>query len=283
VGEADPVAVDAKHTHLLGGVQPVPGGLVIAAGGQDDIHGRSRGRRRDQRHLPACGGEGLEPALDEWPQGPGDRERLAGAAPAAGGAQGCRQFQREVGIPPGRLVHLDHLGPGLRRAALGAEHRVQRRHGQRPGRQDLQLPGREPVPRARSLAGWIWRGNRGQQAGPLGGEPALRVLKDRGRGPVEPGQVVDPDDHRGGLRQGPDHAEEGDRHRALVGWLRTRLGAQQRHVQRPPLRARQPAEHRLGYRFEQVPERGEAQRGLRLDRAAGEHLPAAPAGLADPG
>ncbi len=169
VGEADPVVVDAKHTHLLGGVQPVPGGLVIAAGGHDGGHGRSRGRRRDQRHLPACGGEGLEPALDEWPQRPGDGERLAGAAPAAVGAQGCRQFQREVGIPPGRLVHLDHFGPGLRRAALGAEHRVQRRHGQRPGREDLQLPGREPVPRARSRAGRIWRGNRGQQAGPLGG------------------------------------------------------------------------------------------------------------------
>jgi len=187
-------------------------------------------------------------------------------------------------------VHLYHLGPGARRPALGAQHRVQGRHGQRPGRQDFQPPRREPLAQQRRMArrvcgraGRVFGGDRGQQAGRLGGEPALRVLKDRGRRTVEPGQVVDPDDHRGGLRERPDHAEEGDRDRSLVRWLGPGLGAQQGHVKRPPLRARQPGERRLGHRFEQIPEGGEAERRLRLDRAAGEHLPPTPAGLVETG
>jgi hypothetical protein len=143
--------------------------------------------------------------------------------------------------------------------------------------------GREPPPHERGRAGRVPGGGRGEQAGRLGGEPALRVLQDRGRGPVEPGEIIDPDEHRGGHGEGPEHAKEGDRDRSLIGRLRPRLGAQQGHVQCPPLRGRQCAEHRRRHRFEQVPERGEAQRGLRLDRAAGEHVPAAVAGLADPG
>jgi hypothetical protein len=114
------------------------------------------------------------------------------------------------------------------------------------------------------------------------GPPPSRPPR-RGGGPVKPWQVVDRDDNGGGLRQGPDHTEEGDRDRPLIGRLGPGLGAQQRHVERPPLRAGQPAEHGLRHRFQQIRERREAERGLRLDRAAGQHLPATMAGLVDPG
>src|SRR5215471_18016516 len=82
-------------------------------------------------------GQRLQPALDERLERPGYRKRLPGASPAAAGTQRGCQFLREERVAARRLVHRHHLGPAIRRAALGAEQGVEILEAEGPDEQRL--------------------------------------------------------------------------------------------------------------------------------------------------
>jgi hypothetical protein len=88
-----------------------------------------------------------------------------------------------------------------------------------------------------------------------------------GRGRIQPLDIVDRDDHRGGGGQGAQDAQRRDRHRSLVRWRTLGLCPQERGIQRPPLRRREIRQLEV----EQVTERRIGQPGLRFGGAAGKH------------
>ena len=83
-------------------------------------------------------------------------------------------------------------------------------------------------------------------------------------------QVVERDDHRAALGKRPQDVEQREPDRVRVGRLLSRLGEQERHLERAPPQRRQRGRHLVEDRGEQIGEPGEGERGFGLDAAVKE-------------
>jgi hypothetical protein len=132
VREPDVPAGDLENTSGLRRVQPVLRELFVTARSQNEADGGMRGRGHYQRHVLACCRQAAEPAPRQRLKRVRDRERLAGASPAAARAEGRSEFQREVGISSRRLAQLDDVRPAPLEAALVTQQGRQGVNAERP-------------------------------------------------------------------------------------------------------------------------------------------------------
>jgi hypothetical protein len=259
------VAVDAQQAGLLDRVEGIVTG-VEAAGGVPD-HGQPGGvigRGHQQETLRGLG----------QPLVPVQKRPLDTA--------GERQLFRQR-RPAGQLVagqHLAQLAERQRIAAGGDDEPVPHRGVHVPCHIAAeQLTGRlaaQPAKiKARQLAGVeagrdaVARGE--QQRDPFGLQPAGDEQQRVGRGLVQPVSVVGDHENRallGGLGEQAEGSEEGEKPVALA------LDLPEGRLQRGPLRRRKAARG-LAQRPQQPLQRGERQRGLRLDTLGAEHRHAA--------
>ena len=244
----------------------------------DDSHGRPGQRRRDLRGGAGVRREELEAVAHELLEVGRDGELLGRLERTAARDQGPPDLEREEQIAAGCTPH------ALERAS-------RKRHPQVAAQQELELAGvevgeRQPLEaRARERAIELERCLRAspaphaEEADPL----VLQTPRDEreralGRA-VEPLDVVDRQQRGRLLCQRPEHPEQAQSDRALERLLSLRLGAQQRHLQRAPLRGGQTGEGGLGHVGEQIAERRVGQLRLALARPAAQHaLPASGGG-----
>ena len=115
------------------------------------------------------------------------------------------------------------------------------------------------------------------EADPHAGQAPQGVFEDSGGGPVQPGQVIDRDDHRGTLRERADHGKgaQGDRE----GWRRVFPGRDslERDLESDSLGRRQPIQDFIDGPIEQIRQTAERQLGLRLHGSRLHRPVAAPA------
>ncbi len=123
--------------------------------------------------------------------------------------------------------------------------------------------------------------HRGEDADGLFVQTPAGELERAGGGSVEPLDVVDGDEHRADGREDAKAAQEGGRDRPVVGRCAVRFLEQERDLQRPPLRRRQPGQRHFEDVAEQIREPGETELCLRLARPGGENREAALLGPLD--
>jgi hypothetical protein len=141
------------------------------------------------------------------------------------------------------------------------------------GREEIVIPGDELFAGSASQRGLRGRGGRdeggrycrmrdrpGEGAGRrqqpcrLTAEPPQRELQNPRARVVKPLQVVNSKDHRPQLRQVAENRKESDSDRSLPGRAAHRIRQQQRDLQRPPLRRRQPGKRPVKDPVQQIAE-----------------------------
>ncbi len=297
------------HRGKQGVGEPDPGTLEP----DDALAGRrpQRGQRRGATRL-------LQHRCCRRPQARGHQQGISGAGRERGqpgtqdtlqiGRHRQRFLRRGLGTSPlqrsGQLQAIERVPtrgveqpadgkPGKCGTGRGLNSRLERAKGQ----------GTDP--KAREALSWqTCSGRRGgtpvpliadrsEQAGLLAAEPPQGELHRVRARDIEPLQVVDGKDHRSRRGQVADHSKEGDSDRSLLGRAAHRIRQQQRDLQRPPLRRRQPGKRLVEDPIHQIAERRERQPCLRFGRPARQHRVGAPSGqghtsapdgcLADPG
>ena len=114
-------------------------------------------------------------------------------------------------------------------------------------------------------------------------EPWRRELQHFERRRVEPLHVVDRDQERPAIGQRAQDVEKTERDRPQLGWPTGRLGAQDRDLERSPLRSVQVPELRAVDPVEKIDEPGECQPRRRSVRTRREHPDPAPTRSGDTG
>jgi hypothetical protein len=255
------VAVDAQQAGLLDRVEGIVTG-VEAVGGVPD-YGQPGG---------VVGGGYQQESLRGLGQPPVPvQERPFDTA-------GERQLLRQRG-PAGQLVSGQHLGQLAERqriAAGGGDELISHRGVHVPWRVAAEQltgslvaqPAKGEARQLASVEGGRDAVARGEQQGdPFGLQPAGDEQQRVGRGLVEPVGIVGDHEDRallGGVVEQAEGSEEGEEPVALA------LDLTKGRLQRGPLWRRKAA-HALAQRPQQPLQRGERQRGLRLDTLGAEH------------
>jgi hypothetical protein len=255
------VAVDAQQAGLLDRVEGIVTG-VEAAGSVPD-HGQpggvvGRGYQQESLRGP---GQPLVPVEERPFDTTGERQLLRQRGPAG---------QLVSGQHPGQLAERQRIAAG------GGDELIPHCGVHVPRRVAAEqlagsLAAQPAQGEARQLAG-VEAGRdavaRGEQQGdPFGLQPAGDEQQRIGRGLVEPVGIVGDHEDRalpGGAVEQAEGSEEGEEPVALA------LDLTKGRLQRGPLRRRKAA-HALAQRPQQPLQRGERQRGLRLDTLSAEH------------
>ena len=249
-----------------------------ARGDQQGIAGTGRQRGQPDAHHPLQIGRHRQRFL---------RRRL-GPRPL----QRPGQLQAIERIPARRVEQPAVGEPGQPGTCGGPKGHLERLQGQRADPQARGVPGQVRCHPRNGLPTALGPDRR-KQPGRLITEPPQREFQHPGAGVVEPLQVVDSKDHRPRLRQAAENRQESDTDCSLLRPAAYRIRQQQRDLQRPPLRRRQPGERPVKYPVQQISERRERQRRFRFGWPARQDCKGAPSGpgrtgaphgaLADPG
>jgi hypothetical protein len=228
--------------------------------GQRGRHKQRLPGRRRQRPS-AAGDQGLDVA--------GHWQRLARRRDPSL-EQDPRDLQRKQGIAVGRLRHAHEHRPRQRPAELGLDDLVEGRDVQ-----GTDTNPDDPVVRQRPLQAQpvgvrVTGPAGGQDPHPRGLKPPHGKVQHAGRWRVQPLQVVDRDQERLVRCQLQQGAADRRRQRAWVARRAVGVAAQQRDLQRLPLRRRQAREEIVGKPGQQVGERRQRQLGLALGGAAAQ-------------
>ena len=108
-------------------------------------------------------------------------------------------------------------------------------------------------------------------ADPLVLQAANRESQYPGRRRIDPVEVIDREDERRHHRERSERAEGRHRYRVLIRRRSGGFRPHERDLEGSTLGGRHADGHRLEHVLEEIPERGVGERGLRLDRARGEH------------
>ena len=261
VVQGEHIAVDAQQAGLLDRVEGIVTG-VEAAGGVPD-HGQPGGVIGGRHQQESLRGLGQPPVpVQERPfDTAGERQLLRQRGPAGqlvGGQRLGQLAERQRIAPGGGDEPIAHRRVNVLRR-VPAEQLTGRLAAQPAKGQARQLAGVEAGRDA------VARGE--QQRDPFGSQPAGDEQQRGGRGLVEPVGIVGDHENRvllGGVGEQAEGSEEGEEAVALA------LDLTEGRLQRGPLRRRKPA-HTLAQRPQQPLQRGERQRGLRLDALRAEH------------
>jgi hypothetical protein len=262
--------VDEPHTAVddfqePGGDGLVKPGPVVDHGGGDQLDGRGRGDRRHRQRPLRLRGERGDPARGHGQHTVRERHRIVGERPAAVPLHRPSQLDGRERVARGQVVDATHRPSGQVRGVV-AEQRVEVGDAERTEHE---------MPEARGAVEPEWqrqisvRPARHEDADGLVRQPAGDVAQHPLRCPVDPVDVVDRQQEWPLLGEGTQKAEHRDAHRVLVGHRTGFVRAQQREVERVPLRRRERGRRRAVNGVEQVPQRYERQVDLGVDGGRG--------------
>ena len=281
VREADPVVVELDDLRLERRAKPDV--WIDPRRRFCDGDGRVRMRRGCEEKAATLRRERQQSAVDELLEGLGDRQGLAALGRDAAALQGADDLQGVERVAGGRLPHLGQERTRQGHAQVCLHHMVERGGIERP---DLDVGHPLRGQRARQLSdkrALDPRTARQQHTDRLGTKPPGCVRESRGRGRVEPLDVVHGHDEGPLFRERPECGQERHADRVRVGRWALVVTDDERTRQRSGLGGRQRRERLVEHGIEQVSDAGERERRLALGRARGEHEVSLGCRLCEPG
>ena len=267
MGEAHHPTVKLDHARPLGRLQVRT--RRPAQRRRQQLHPCLWQRRRGQQRLPCRRRERPGAAGDQGLNVAGHRQRLARRRDPTL-EQDAGDLQRKQGVTVGGLRDADQHRPRQRLAEPGPDDVVEGRNTQRADADPDDQAGWQRPLQGQAIGARITEPAGGQDPHARGPKPPHREVQHAGRWRIEPLQVVDCDQQRPPCRQLQQDAADRRRQRARVAQRAVGVAAQQRHLQRLPLRRRQAREEIVAKPGQQVGERGQRELGLALGGAAGQ-------------
>jgi hypothetical protein len=262
VREHQPITVGRDHVRRKCRLERL---RVVLKGRTDKRYSRLREGSHDLKRLDGSPGERGEPLGDEILKSRGQGKLLPrrNVSPAL---KGARNFERVERIAASELVQAYEHRPTRRSAQLRSEDAVQRSDAERIELDPQLLAHTErrfDITRARAQGD--------EEGNPLVLQSARDEADQERARSVEPLDVVDRNNDGTVLRQEPERSEKRRRHGALIGRLRSGLCAQERNVERAPLRRRERVRDILVRCIEEIAQPGKGEVRLGFARGAREN------------